>query len=408
MKKIIAIILAASMLFALTGCVRTRMTIKMNEDGSGELIYLTAAAESTLTDPTDLSEVLDDESLARYEELGYEIEEYAEDGYVGYILKSTITDDISSFEGVDPELGGAFASTSVARSYFVGEDSVIFGLKVYDGAGSEEMLELASQVAAMDGFYEITMEFPVAPLSSNATSVSDDGRTLTWDLLRVGEIGIEFDKESFIAMNPGVDLEQFNHFTDVYADDYYYDAVLWAKGNGITTGTSETTFSPDDDCTRAQVVTWLWRAMGEEEPMTTENPFTDVTESDYFYKAVLWAVENGITNGTSATKFSPDTTCSHGHILTFLYRALGREQCKTGDEWYSAALDWANRIYLNSEVEVDVIDPMAPCKRADVVQYLYIMFDLYGGIFFDIDFSDFDFEDFEWDESVFVTPEYWI
>ena len=111
-----------------------------------------------------------------------------------------------------------------------------------------------------------------------------------------------------------------NPFTDVKKSDYYYDAVIWAVENGITSGTSATKFSPNATCTRGQVVTFLWRAEGEPDASGT-NPFSDVKSSDYFYKAVLWAVEEGITAGTSATKFSPNAACTRGQIVTFLYRA---------------------------------------------------------------------------------------
>ncbi len=115
-------------------------------------------------------------------------------------------------------------------------------------------------------------------------------------------------------------------FVDVPADAYYTKAVLWAVENGITNGKSRTKFGVGDPCTRGQVVTFLWRAEGEPEPTSAANPFKDVSETDYFYKAVLWAVENGITNGTSKTKFSPTKTCTRGQVVTFLYRdAVGAE-----------------------------------------------------------------------------------
>ena len=110
-------------------------------------------------------------------------------------------------------------------------------------------------------------------------------------------------------------------FSDVVGGEYFYDAVLWAAGSKITTGTSATTFSPDLGCTRAQVVTFLWRLFGRPTPTSGNNPFTDIDASAYYYDAVLWAVEEGITDGTSATTFSPDATCTRGQIVTFLYRA---------------------------------------------------------------------------------------
>ena len=103
--------------------------------------------------------------------------------------------------------------------------------------------------------------------------------------------------------------------------DYFFDAVEWAVEKGITTGTSATTFSPNANCNRAQAVTFLWRAKGSPAPKATTTAFTDVAPDSYYYNAVLWAVENGVTNGTSATTFSPDAICTRGQIVTFLYRA---------------------------------------------------------------------------------------
>jgi hypothetical protein len=111
-----------------------------------------------------------------------------------------------------------------------------------------------------------------------------------------------------------------NPFKDVPADAYYTEAVLWAVENGITNGKSKTKFGVGDPCTREQVVTFLWRAEGEPEHETVENPFTDVSETAYSYNAILWAVEKGITNGTSKTKFSPTKTCTRGEVVTFLWR----------------------------------------------------------------------------------------
>jgi hypothetical protein len=101
---------------------------------------------------------------------------------------------------------------------------------------------------------------------------------------------------------------------------YYYDAVVWAVENNITSGTSETTFSPEEFCTRAQVITFLWRAIGCLEASKTAISFTDVSADDYYHKAVLWATENGITTGTTVTTFAPDDACTRGQALTFLYR----------------------------------------------------------------------------------------
>ena len=110
-----------------------------------------------------------------------------------------------------------------------------------------------------------------------------------------------------------------NPFTDVKSGDYFYNAVLWAVEKGITQGTSATTFSPNAPCTRAHVVTFLWRSEGQTK-VNAKNPFGDVKSADYYYSAVLWAVKNEITAGTSATTFSPSYPCTRGQIVTFLYR----------------------------------------------------------------------------------------
>ncbi|MBR0523237.1 MAG: S-layer homology domain-containing protein, partial [Firmicutes bacterium] len=164
-------------------------------------------------------------------------------------------------------------------------------------------------------------------------------------------------------------------FTDVAKSDYFYDSVVWAFNSDpqITDGTSATTFSPAKTCTRGQVVTFLWRTMGCPEPKNSKNPFTDVKESDYFYKPVLWAVENGITDGTSATTFSPASTCRNSHILTFIWRTVGKPG-ETGEgSWYSDALNWANKIGMLEGSYTGKYDVNADCPRANVVYYLYSM-----------------------------------
>ena len=158
-------------------------------------------------------------------------------------------------------------------------------------------------------------------------------------------------------------------FIDVKADDYFAQAVGWAFENNITAGTSDTTFSPDMMCTRAQVVTFLWRAAGCPEPSTTKNPFKDVKKTDWYYKAVLWAVEQNITVGTSKTEFSPDMECSTAIILTFLFRAVG-----AGDNgWYEEAAAWAESLDIVYITGLTV-DPVTPCPRKAIVSFLYSIY----------------------------------
>ena len=168
-------------------------------------------------------------------------------------------------------------------------------------------------------------------------------------------------------------------FNDVKPGDYFYDAVNWAVEKGITTGTSATTFSPNASCTRAQIVTFLWRASGSPEPKTASNPFTDVAANAYYCKAVLWAVENGITTGTSATTFSPDAPCTRAQGVTFLWRANGSKAASAAasftdvasDAYYAPAVAWAAEQNVTGGVGNGLFSPDTTCTRAQNVSMLY-------------------------------------
>ena len=167
-------------------------------------------------------------------------------------------------------------------------------------------------------------------------------------------------------------------FVDVSTSAYYYDAVAWAVENGVTSGTSATTFSPDAACTRAQAVTFLWRAAGSPAPKSSVNPFADVSASAYYYDAVLWAVEQGITAGTSATTFSPDATCTRGQIVTFLYRADGTATTSNNpftdvadNAYYAGAVKWAVAEGVTAGTSATTFSPDASCTRAQIVTFLY-------------------------------------
>ena len=170
-------------------------------------------------------------------------------------------------------------------------------------------------------------------------------------------------------------------FDDVKDDkQFYYEPVYWAVDQKITKGTSKKLFSPDDGCTRAQVVTFLWRAAGEPEPTKAENPFMDVKETDYFYKAVAWAVEKGITKGTSADKFSPDATCTRAQIVTFLYRAEGTPEISRKSkpfsdvdaaQYYADAVAWAVENGITTGKSADTFAPNVTCTRGEIVTFLY-------------------------------------
>ena len=168
-------------------------------------------------------------------------------------------------------------------------------------------------------------------------------------------------------------------FVDVATGSYYEDAVDWAVENGITKGTDDTHFSPDGICTRAQAVTFLWRAAGSPEPETRAMPFADVPVGSYYYDAVLWAVENGITKGTSDTTFSPNMTCSRAQIVTFLWRSEKSPAAGTANPfadvkstaYYAGAVLWAVKEDITKGTTNTTFSPDADCARAQIVTFLW-------------------------------------
>ena len=170
-----------------------------------------------------------------------------------------------------------------------------------------------------------------------------------------------------------------NPFIDVPAGSYYEDAVIWAVDKGITTGTSATTFNPNGICTRAQAVTFLWRAAGSPAPKTKVMPFADVKAGSYYYDAVLWAVEQGITKGTSDTMFSPDATCTRAQIVTFLWRANGSPAVSgnsaftdvASDAYYAAAVTWAEKNGITGGIGGGLFGSNNNCTRAQIVTFIY-------------------------------------
>lgn len=169
------------------------------------------------------------------------------------------------------------------------------------------------------------------------------------------------------------------NFIDVQQNAYYYNAVQWAAAQGITSGTTPTTFSPDSVCTRAEAVTFLWRANGSPSPTGSVNPFSDVTSGEYYYDAVLWAVENGIVSGTSATKFSPNVIVTRGQTVSFQYRAVGSPMVSknlpfsdvSDDAYYANAVKWAVSEGVTNGTSATEFSPDRSCTRAQIVTFLY-------------------------------------
>ena len=184
------------------------------------------------------------------------------------------------------------------------------------------------------------------------------------------EVQAVFEKDAPISKHP---------FLDVPAGAYYEDAVVWAVGKGITSGTNATTFDPNGTCTRAQAVTFLWRAAGSPTPKTKLMPFPDVPVGCYYWNAVLWAIEQGITEGTSYLTFSPNDSCTRAQIVTFLWRAKGNPAVSGNapftdvapDAYYAAAVTWAEKNGITGGIGSGLFGSNNTCTRAQIVTFLY-------------------------------------
>lgn len=239
-------------------------------------------------------------------------------------------------------------------------------------------------------------------LSSNGEKISNfNGGSVTIDvpfewsmkgLLRAYYIDDNGNKSAIdVTYKNGVATLVLNHFstyvveavdalsfTDVSVKEYYFDAIAWAVKNAITEGVNDTIFAPGASCTRAQMVTFLWRANGSPEPTVTELPFTDVAVDAYYTKAVLWAVENGITTGTSDTTFDPDGVVTRAEAVTFLWRAAGNPAADgklfadvESTKYYAEAVRWAVANGVTKGVSNTSFAPGSACTRAQIVTFLY-------------------------------------
>ena len=198
------------------------------------------------------------------------------------------------------------------------------------------------------------------------------------DFLVTSEPAVADDPAPAPGPEPGATTEA--SFLDVQdPGQYYYDAVLWAVKNNITNGVGGGMFAPDNTCKREQVVTFLWRAMGSPEPASTYCPFTDIAQGNYYYKAVLWAAENDITKGKATDKFAPKDTVTRAEFVTFLWRAQGKPGCSTsspfwdvpGGSYYYDAVLWAAENDITKGKTAEKFAPKDPCTRGQVVTFLY-------------------------------------
>ena len=268
--------------------------------------------------------------------------------------------------------GGGSSSSSGGSSsssgYIISVDKTTNG-KVTVSQGRADKGDIVTITVKPDTGYELD-ELIV-------TDKNGDSVKLTWKDNNKYTFTMPGSKVEITATFAEISEEQVNPFTDVSEDAYYADAVLWAVANGVTYGTSATTFGPDMAVSRAQMVTFLWRAHGSPKATGT-NPFTDVSTSDYYYDAVLWAVANGVTNGTSATTFSPDTAVTRSQAVTFQWRAAGSPVVSGSsfgdvatDAYYVNAVTWAVANGITNGTGGNTFSPDVVVSRAQAVTFLY-------------------------------------
>ncbi len=209
----------------------------------------------------------------------------------------------------------------------------------------------------------------------------DGTKSGEWVHAKVSGIGIGYIHENYVKYDTVVTPEiiDSNMFTDVYKNDYYYDAVKWAVEKNITKGITSTKFAPNNDCTRGDAVTFLWRFYGCPEPVMTKNQFIDIAVNDYYYKAVLWAVEKGITTGLTETRFAPKDIITRGQIVTMIWRSKGKPSAVLDnqftdlgrDAYYYDAVLWAAKNKITTGYTNDIFAPDMSCTRGQVVTFLY-------------------------------------
>ncbi len=316
---------------------------------------------------------------------------------VSYFLKTGDSDTFADFEGQTME-------SILAGNVYLVKDGAVLADTVYGSEGSSDSRWTSAAARTAIGVLKdgrmVIVSTASATLGNLATAmvslgcdaainldggasramaidgdiVVPAGRelTVTFHVYDTGAVSVPEVEESVVEESTAL-----HPFTDVVAGSYYEDAVVWALEAGVTTGMTATTFAPADSCTRGQVVTFLWRACGEPTPAITENPFTDVDASSPYYTAILWAVGEGITAGTTETTFEPSSKCTTGQVLTFLYRANGTPEAGESDwatqypdRYFTDALAWAGNTGLLAAV-TETVNPDGNSPRAYIVTYLY-------------------------------------
>ena len=280
-------------------------------------------------------------------------------GAAGSIKTVTVPNHISSFDGFSDCVNLTHAD--------IGSSVVSLGQGIFRGCTSLKEVVFrgsAPETISQSMMFErctATCYYPANDPTWDEKAMYYPSASLTW-----------------IAYDPAVGVA--NPFTDVPISGFYHVPVLWAYENGITDGVTPTTFGPAQSCNRAQAVTFLWAAAGKPEPTITEHSFVDVPKGSFCEKAVLWAVEKGITTGTDETHFSPLTVCNRATIVTFLYKAFNSPEVSAAENpfedvpdesWYTVPALWAKENGITSGTDATHFSPASICNRAQIVTFLY-------------------------------------
>ena len=282
-----------------------------------------------------------------------------------------ITDSTSGGGGSSGGGGGGGGGGSTASSYPVSVDDVEHGTITVNPKTASKGDTVTITVKPDPG-YELG-DIKVIDQNGKEVQLADKGNGQYSFTMPAGKVEIKAD---FVAQTAD------STFADVPTDAYYYEAVKWAAEKGITGGIGDNLFAPNQSCTRAQIVTFLWRAAGSPEPKSTNHPFTDVPSGSYYEKAVAWAVENGITEGMSDTTFSPNTTCTRAQSVAFLYRAAGSPAVSgstaftdvPANSYYANAAAWAEQNGITGGIGNGQFGPHNDCTRAQIVTFLYRLY----------------------------------
>ena len=269
---------------------------------------------------------------------------------------------------VTPPGGGGSSGSSSSGDYIVSVDKTTHG-KVTVSPSRADKGDTVTITVKPDTGYELD-ELTVTDKDGDEIKLTEkDDNKFTFKMP-----GSKVTVEASFKL---IETEPENPFTDISKSDYFYDAVLWAADKGITSGVTDTLFAPNVSCTRAQMVTFLWRANGSPVVDYAMN-FTDVPADAYYADAVCWAVSKGITSGTSATTFAPDMTVTRSQTVTFLYRAAGTLAVSGGsfadvdaNAYYADAVAWAVAEGITSGTSATTFSPNAPCTRAQIVTFMY-------------------------------------